>query len=68
MLPIFGDNKTCSYKNCGQPAVAQGKQGKRYVCLEHVKKQFGADVIEKAHENRSKNWKLVDESPNSPYP
>ncbi|MDO8611103.1 MAG: hypothetical protein Q7R95_11310 [bacterium] len=68
LLPGWsGSEGICSYKNCGKVAVARGKQGKRYVCLEHAFKQFGNDVIERAKIDLLKSWVLVEESPNSPY-
>jgi hypothetical protein len=29
----------CSFANCGEWAVAEGRRGKAYVCVEHARKQ-----------------------------
>lgn len=60
------EGKICSFKNCNQPAIARGRQGKKYVCKDHVEHQFPGYLTARLTD-RDKQWYLTDESPNSPY-
>lgn len=47
-----GWNGICTYKNCGQKAVARGR-GRKYVCVSHADHQ-GLSI------GNFDDWKLVD--------
>lgn len=67
LLPGWSGNETkCRYKGCNKEAVARGKHGKTFVCLDHAVYLY-PNILENSKQQLEKNWELVEENPNSPY-
>lgn len=63
LLPGWsGNRRVCTYKHCGQPAIARHPSRRPwYVCKAHWERAGGAFTVEIALSRRPHDWELVDD-------